>query len=181
MSDGFDGIVRKDGPPGVPAEDLKLLATLEAKRAAEAKSANGLDPKPLRLPDSIATTIGGETVEVPELSWAAFKRARPIMEAAGAAIDWVEDREGTLKILAIALESTRPELTFEEIEERLSLREAMGMGTFLLELLRLSGIAQRGEVLAASGSSTSTSTDSSPNSSPAAAPPSTNGETSSGQ
>jgi hypothetical protein len=172
-------------PPGIPAEDLKMLAEFEAKRAAKAPAGNGHDPNPAGpppMPETAKITIGGEAIEVPELSWAAFKRIRPIMEAAGTSVDWVSDRDGTIKVLTIALEAARPELTEDAIQQRLSLREALALGSFLVELLRLSGINPTGEAPAAgdSGSATLTLTPSSPNSSAADAPPPTAGTKSSG-
>lgn len=120
------------------------------------------------MDDGVTLKIGGEDVFVPALSWRQWRKIWPILDALKrpdptsplSPDEWASDVDASVKVLSIALVKTRPELTEEEIGDRLKLSETHGLTPAIVELFRVSG-SEPGEAEAASRS-TETSTDSSP-------------------
>ncbi len=133
--------------------------------------------------------IGGERVEVEELTWDVIEDVvMPILDAAQARIvalralsnqltmsgmaeadvtthiesstvPWYKVRADDIRILAAAMRQP-----YEDVRRRLSLDESREVSAKMVELLRISGFTMPGEAEAASGLM-ETSTDSSPDSS----------------
>lgn len=159
----------------------------------------------------VTFVIGGEKVDVPELSWAVLELdVLPLIDSLNSEEDrlmlqelrereaemesliqanspqkelleqeliknraeqakrmprWYVARGADIKILAAALRRVRPDLTLDEIRERLNFEEARAVSEKMADLLAISGFGESGEAQEAVGS-TATSTASSPNSSP---------------
>jgi hypothetical protein len=96
--------------------------------------------------EPIAITLGGEAVAIPPvMNFAQLKRAWPGIRALGEAADMVDRVSASIRILAAALGRVRPELTAEEIEERLRPGEMAGLMAALPFLLEASGLVPSGE------------------------------------
>lgn len=95
--------------------------------------------------ETIAFTIGGETIAVPILNFAALKRAWPAIRALPTESDLVGQAGRVVEIVAAALAGTRPDLTVAEIEQRLQGQEIVGLVATAPLLLDLSGLIPRGE------------------------------------
>ncbi len=116
---------------------------------------------------TVTFTIGGEDVQVEELTWDVIEDVvMPILDtaqartAAGVQTPWYRVRGDDIRILAAAMRQS-----YEDVRRRLSLDESREVSARMVELLQISGFTMPGEAEAASGS-TETSTDSSPVSSP---------------
>lgn len=97
--------------------------------------------------ETIAVVIGGETIAVPILNFAALKRAWPAIRALPGEVDLIGQASRVIEILAAALMATRPELTAGEIERRLRADEIAGLVAAAPRLLDLSGLIPRGEAV----------------------------------
>lgn len=111
------------------------------------------------MAERVTVMIGGEAIALPPiLNFAALKRAWPGIKALGQAADTVERVAATVEIVAAVLRRDRPELTREEIEERLRPGEMVGLVDALPALLDSSGLVPSGEAAPAGTGSTATST-----------------------
>jgi hypothetical protein len=108
--------------------------------------------------DAITLTIGGERVALPPiLNFAALKRAWPGITALGEATGTVERVAAAIRVVSAALHRVRPELTPEEIEERLRPDEMAGLVGILPAILDASGLVPSGEARPAGKGSTAIS------------------------
>lgn len=85
-------------------------------------------------------TIGGEVIAVPPMTFKALKVALPAVKLIGEGTNIIDMTEQIIEILAAALLKTRPDLTADEIEERLTGAEMEGLVTQLPPLLQASGL-----------------------------------------
>lgn len=95
--------------------------------------------------ETIEFVIGGETIAVPILNFAALKRAWSAIRALPAETDLVGQAGRVVEIVAAALAGQRPELTVAAIEQRLRADEIVGLVAAAPLLLDLSGLIPRGE------------------------------------
>lgn len=138
---------------------------------------------------SVTFTVGGEDVEVQEMSWAIIEdtvmplldEAQQRLQMAEAAkkhgvdyvgIPWYKVRGKDIEILAAAMREP-----IHELKDRLSLEESLQVQLKIPELLKISGFTLPGEVEATGpmNDSTETSTGSSQASSSKDSPPSRSG------
>ena len=94
--------------------------------------------------ETIDFVIGGETIAVPILNFAALKRAWPAIRALPTETDLVGQAGRVVEIVAAALSGPRPELTIGAIEQRLRADEIVGLVAAAPLLLDLSGLIPRG-------------------------------------
>jgi hypothetical protein len=118
------------------------------------------------MTEPVTITIGGEAVTVPPvMNFALLKRAWPAIRRLGETQDVIERLDAAVGIVAAALMRARPELTAEEIAERLKPEEMAGLFGVVPTILDASGLVPPGEarpVLAPAKNSTAISTGSSP-------------------
>jgi hypothetical protein len=108
---------------------------------------------------TVTIMIGGEAVVVPPVaSFAALKRAWPAIQAFETATDPVELAAAAIRLVGAALARSRPELTPEELEERVGVGEIAGLVDSVPSLLRASGLIPVGEPQAPAPAQHSTET-----------------------
>jgi hypothetical protein len=98
------------------------------------------------MTDPIPVTIGGEVIAVPAvMNFATLKRAWPGIKALGEATDLIQRISAATQILSAALRRIRPELSPEELEERLRPGELGAVIEAMPRLLDASGLVPAGE------------------------------------
>jgi hypothetical protein len=96
-------------------------------------------------------TIGGEDVPVPSMNFKALKVALPAARAISTESDVVSMTSQVILILEAALAKTRPDLTADVIEDRLTGPEMEGLMANLPKLMQASGLIKDLPPDAASG------------------------------
>ncbi|MDB5361147.1 MAG: hypothetical protein JWO51_2444 [Rhodospirillales bacterium] len=92
------------------------------------------------MDQNVTVIIGGETIAVPPMCFAALKRAWPAIQAMPGQTNLVDQTARSIEIVAAALAQSRPELTAAAIEERLKGSELIGLVTQVPQLLDESGL-----------------------------------------
>ena len=92
---------------------------------------------------TVTIEIGRETIEVPTVqSFGQLERAWPAINAYDAASDVVERGAAAIGILASLIARARPELTPEELKERMSRRQVARLDGQVMEILKDSDVME---------------------------------------
>ena len=118
---------------------------------------NGHATDGMALPrQTVEFTIGNEKIPVPSLRFWDMDELKNELRAMTPETHWVDYAGMVLKIISHQLESTRPELTFDELKRRCSGGEAVNLAATMNLLLWASGFPKPAETAPASGIGTLT-------------------------